>query len=97
MQYTAASFAEMLSGLFGWGLWTEIKGEPPFGFFPGLARVVDHTPDVVLDRLLYPACRGVSRLAFTVRSFLQHGVIGGYLLYVAMTLFFLLFISLRAS
>jgi len=94
MQYTATSFAEMLTGLFGWGLWTEIKGEPPFGFFPSLARLADHTPDVVLDRLLYPLCRGISRLAFTVRSFLQHGVIGGYLLYVALTLFFLLFISL---
>ena len=94
MQYTATSFAEMLTGLFSWGLWPEIKGEHPFGFFPALARLADHTPDVVLDRLLHPACRGLSRLAFAMRSFLQHGVLGVYLLYVALTLFFLLFIVL---
>ncbi len=94
MQYTAASFAEMLTGLFSWGLWMDIKGEQPFGFFPALARLADHTPDVVLDRLLYPSCRGLSRLAFTLRAFLQHGVLGVYLLYVALTLFFLLFLVL---
>ena len=96
MQYSAASFAEMLSGLFGWGLRTEFKGELPFGFFPALARFADHTPDVILDRLLYPFCRGLGRLAFAARSFLQHGVLGVYLLYVALTLFFLLFISIHA-
>jgi hydrogenase-4 component B len=96
MQYTAASLAEILTGIFQWGLWTEIKGEPPFGFFPGASRVADHTPDLVLDRLLYPACRGLSALAFKVRAFLQHGVMGGYLLYVALTLFLLLGLVIRA-
>jgi len=90
MQYTAASFAEMLGGLFHWGLWTELKGEPPFGFFADRAKFSDHTPDLVLDRLLYPACRGLSAAAFKARVFLQHGVVGGYLLYVALTLFLLL-------
>ncbi len=96
MQYTAASLAEMLTGIFRWGLWTEIKGEPPFGFFPRASRVTDHTPDLVLDRLLYPSCRGLSALAFKVRAFLQHGVMGGYLLYVALTLFLLLGLVIRA-
>ena len=95
MQYTAASFAEMLTGLFHWGLWTEIKGETPFGFFPGLVRFTDHTPDVVLDRMLYPLCRVSSSLAFKVRYFLQHGVVGLYLLYVALTLFLLLTLVIR--
>ena len=92
MQYTATSFAEMLTGIFHWGLWTEIKGEAPFGFFPALARLADHTPDVVLDRLLYPTCRGLSLAAFRTRAFLQHGVLGVYLLYVALTLCLLLFL-----
>jgi hydrogenase-4 component B len=95
MQYTASSFAEMLTGLFNWGVWTEIKGEPPFGFFPGLARFADHTPDVVLDRLLYPAFRGISALAFKVRAFLQYGILGVYLLYVVLTLLLLLTLTLR--
>ena len=92
MQYTAASFAEMLTGLFHWGLWTEIKAKPPFGFFPEVASFADHTPDVVLDRLVLPACRGLSFVAFKVRVFLQHGIVGIYLLYVALTLCSLLYL-----
>lgn len=95
MQYTAASFAEMLTGLFAWGLWTDIKGKLPFGFFPEAATLSDHTPDVVLDRMVYPACRGLSLAAFKVRSFLQHGILGVYLLYVALTLCGLLYLTSR--
>jgi hydrogenase-4 component B len=95
MQYTAASFAEMLTGLFSWGLWTDLKGKLAFGFFPEASRFADHTPDVVLDRLLLPACRGFCFLAFKIRSFLQHGIIGVYLLYVALTLVSLLFFVSR--
>lgn len=95
MQYSAASFAEMLTGLFAWGLWTDIKAKLPFGFFPDASSFADHTPDVVLDRLLYPACRGCSLLAFKVRSFLQHGILGVYLLYVALTLGALLLLVSR--
>ena len=94
MQYSAASFAELLTGLFAWGLRTEIKGEPPFGFFPAPARFADHTPEVLLDLLLYPLCRWASRLAFRARTILQHGVLGVYLLYVALTLGLLLALSL---
>lgn len=96
MQYTAASFAEMLSNLFQWGLWTDIKDEQSFGFFPGARRFVDHTPDVVLDRMLYPLCRSISSLTFKVRAFLQHGIIGGYLLYTALALFLLLALVSRS-
>jgi hydrogenase-4 component B len=92
MQYTASSFAEMLTGLFHWGLRSEIRDESgqSFGLFPGVRRYTDHTPDVVLDRMLYPACRMTSTFACKVHVFLQHGVVGGYLLYIAGTLFLLL-------
>lgn len=98
MQYTAASFAEMLTNLFRWGLRTDIKDEggQSFGFFPGLRRFVDHTPDLVLDRMLYPLCRFFGALALKLRAFLQHGVVGGYLLYVALTLFLLLTLVFRS-
>jgi hydrogenase-4 component B len=92
MQYTAASFAGMLTDMFHWSLRTEIKdeGEQSFGLFPGVRRYADHTPDLVLDRMLYPACRLVNNLAGRIHVFLQHGVVGGYLLYIAGTLFLLL-------
>jgi len=92
MQYTAASFAEMLTTLFRWGLWTDIKDETVRGFFPpARSRFADHTPDVVLDRLTYPVCRGLAWLAFKVRFFLQHGVLGIYVLYSALTAIVLLY------
>ena len=90
MQYTAASFAEMLVTLFRWGLWSDIAGGRAIGFFPAAASFVAHTPDLILDRLLHPLCRALSRAAFAVRSFLHQGWIGVYLLYTALTLCLLL-------
>jgi hydrogenase-4 component B len=92
MQYTAASFAEMLTGLFRWGLWTDIKNQTIRGFFPAHSRFVDHTPDVILDRLVLPVCHGLAWLAFKIRFFLQHGVLGIYLLYSALTTIILLYV-----
>jgi hydrogenase-4 component B len=90
MQYTAVSFAEMLVTLFRWGLWSDIAGGRAIGFFPAAASFVAHTPDLILDRLLHPLCRALSRAAFAVRSFLHQGWIGIYLLYTALTLCLLL-------
>jgi hydrogenase-4 component B len=90
MQYTAASFAEQLVHLFRWGLWSDISAGRTIGFFPALARFADHTPDVVLDRLLYPTFRALTRAAFLVRSFFHQGRINIYLLYCALTLCLLL-------
>jgi hydrogenase-4 component B len=90
MQYTASSFAEMLTGLFRWGLRTERHGGEVSANFPAPAEFASHTPDTVLDRLLLPACRGAARVCVWVRARLQHGVTGIYLLYVALTLSLLL-------
>ena len=90
MQYTAVSFAEMLVSLFRWGLWSDMVGGRAIGFFPAAASLAAHTPDLILDRLLHPACRALSRAAFAVRSFLHQGWIGVYLLYTALTLCLLL-------
>lgn len=95
MQYTASSFAEMLTNLFRWVLWSDVKGGRAIGFYPGLAKMATHTPDVVLDRIIHPAFRAASRMAFRIRAFLQHGVIGIYLLYTALALFFFLFLVLK--
>lgn len=90
MQYTAVSFAEMLVGLFHWGLWSDIAGGRAIGFFPAVASLAAHTPDLILDRLIHPTCRALSRTAFAVRAFLHQGWIGIYLLYTALTLCLLL-------
>jgi hydrogenase-4 component B len=90
MQYTASSFAEMLTGLFRWGLRPERHGGEVATNFPGPAEFASHTPDSVLDRLLLPACRGSARVCTWVRARLQHGITGIYLLYVALTLCLLL-------
>jgi hydrogenase-4 component B len=86
MQYTAASFAEQLVRLFRWGLWTDISAGRMMVFFPARSHFSAHTPDVVLDRLLYPLCRIQAQTAFLFRSFFQHGRLNVYLLYVAITL-----------
>ena len=90
MQYTAVSFAEMLVGLFRWGLWSEVHGGRAIGFFPAVASLAAHTPDLILDRLIHPVCRVFSQTAFAVRAFLHQGWIGIYLLYSALTLCLLL-------
>jgi hydrogenase-4 component B len=90
MQYTAVSFAEMLVSLFRWGLWSDIAGGRAIGFFPAVASLAAHTPDLILDRLIHPTCRALSRTAFAVRAFLHQGWIGIYLLYTALTLCLLL-------
>jgi hydrogenase-4 component B len=90
MQYTASSFAQMLTGLFGWGLRPERHGGEVSANFPAPADFASHTPDTVLDRLLLPACRGSARFCTWLRARLQHGITGIYLLYVALTLSLLL-------
>lgn len=90
MQYTAVSFAELLVSLFHWGLWSDVDGGRAIGFFPALANLSVRTPDLILDRLIHPVCRGLSRTAFAIRAFVHQGWIGIYLLYTALTLCLLL-------
>jgi hydrogenase-4 component B len=90
MQYTASSFADFLVGLFRFGLHTEQRGGEVPGVFPAPGHFHSDTPDSVLDRLLYPGCRGVARGFTWLRARVQNGLVAVYLLYVAVTLFVLL-------
>jgi hydrogenase-4 component B len=90
MQYTASSFADFLVGLFHFGLRTERRGGEVTDVFPAPGHFHSNTPDSVLDRLLYPGCRGVARGFTWLRARVQNGLVAVYLLYVAMTLFVLL-------
>ncbi len=90
MQYTASSFAEQLVNLFRWGLWSDVSDGRAIGFFPAAAHFAIHTPDIILDHLIYPTCHVLTKAAFVVRSFFHQGWINVYLLYSAITLCLLL-------
>lgn len=93
-QYTASSFADSLIGLFRFGIRTERHGDRVEGMFPAQGNFHSHTPDVVLDRLLLPGCRLAGKVSVWVRARIQNGMTASYLLYVALTLLFLLLLTL---
>lgn len=81
MQYTAGSFAGILTEWFAWALRPERHVQRPTATFPPHARFEEHTPETVLERGIAPCARGVLRLAAVVRR-LQHGRTHAYILYL---------------
>jgi hydrogenase-4 component B len=81
MQYTAGSFAGILTEWFAWALRPERHAERPATTFPRHAHFEEHTPETVLERGLEPLARGVLRVAAAVRQ-LQHGRTHAYILYL---------------
>ena len=66
MQYTASSFAQPLTDLFGLVLRTRRHETRPAGLFPPAASLATETDDVCRERMFRPAfgsiARGVSKL-----------------------------------
>ena len=89
MQYTASSFAEPLTTLFGFLLQTQRRWRAPAGFFPVDAELTCETPDLCSERLYRPAFGAIGR-ALALARWLQHGRVQLYILYVALTLVLLL-------
>jgi hydrogenase-4 component B len=85
MQYTAGSFASIITGWFGWILRPERHVHLPEGLFPAHASRTEHTPETVLDRVVRPATRVVMALAASARG-LQHGRLQAYILYLVVGL-----------
>ncbi len=81
MQYTAGSFAGTIVGWFSWILRPQRHEHRPDGVFPRNAASEEHTPEVVLERVIAPVGSLVMRVALAARR-LQHGRIQAYLLYV---------------
>jgi hydrogenase-4 component B len=84
MQYTASSFAAGLVDLFRWALWTERHTTEVAGPFPASARLATELPDPVLDRMILPAARSVTRASLWAR-WLQRGHLHLYVLYILIT------------
>jgi len=85
MQYTAGSFAGIITEWFAWILRPERHVHAPEGPFPLKANYVEHTPETVLERVVGPAGDFLMFLSRTVRG-LQHGRIQAYILYLAIGL-----------
>jgi hypothetical protein len=84
----------MIMNLFNWSLRTRFHKEEPTGLFPGKGSFRSHTPDGVLDILLLPGCHALAGIATRFRRTIHQGIIGIYLLYTALTLCLLLFLSI---
>lgn len=81
MQYTAGSFAAIVTEWFDWILRPIRHAELPTDVAPGHAALHQHTPETVLERIIEPAGAVVLRVSAAVRQ-LQHGRVQAYLLYV---------------
>ena len=85
MQYTAASFSEGVADFFGVVLGQRRRTLAPEGWFPTSASFECDTPDAALERGYRPLFRGVLWLLSWL-SWIQHGRVGGYVLYIAVTM-----------
>lgn len=85
MQYTAGSFAGIITGWFAWILRPVRHAHAPTGLFPARADLTEHTPETVLERVVEPVATGVMAVSNAVRR-LQHGRLQSYILYLALGL-----------
>lgn len=83
MQYTAGSFAGIIIDWFAWILRPERRGEVPDQLFPGTVAFEVRTPETVLEAIVEPAARRVSRLSGWIREW-QHGRVQAYLFYLVL-------------
>lgn len=81
MQYSAGSFAGIITGWFTWILRPSTHEIRPTTFFPASALDESHTPETVLEHLVVPAANRIIRLSDWVRGF-QHGRVQSYIAYI---------------
>jgi formate hydrogenlyase subunit 3/multisubunit Na+/H+ antiporter MnhD subunit len=92
MQYTGASFGQMLLDLFAWAIWPRAARLRMRQLFPAAARFSSDVPDAVLDRALLPALRAGESFAARGRV-VQHGSVQAYLVYVMVIIALLLLLG----
>lgn len=81
IQYTAGSFAGIITGWFSWILRPRRHAHLPRGPFPDKAAFEEHTPETVLEDVLQPVGSLVMRISTAVRR-LQHGRLQAYIFYL---------------
>jgi hydrogenase-4 component B len=92
MQYTGSSFAQPLVELVGPLLGTRKDIVRPVGLFAKIATLWTETPDMNRELIYAPTFRAIYSAILRLR-WLQHGRLHLYVLYVAITIVFLLFWS----
>lgn len=85
MQYTAGSFASIITEWFAWILRPQRHEHLPTDTFPAHADYEEHTPETVLEHVIEPAGAAVMSFADIARR-LQHGHSQAYLLYIVVGL-----------
>jgi hydrogenase-4 component B len=85
MQYTAGSFAGIITGWFDWILRPQRHAHLPKVIFPAHADFEEHTPETVLEKVVEPAGSLVMRISTAVRR-LQHGRVQSYIFYLLLGL-----------
>lgn len=93
MQYTAGSFAGIITEWFAWILRPVRHLHRPDGVFPARAGDSQHTPETVLEYVVEPAANLVMRLSQAVRR-RQHGRVQAYLFYLLLGLAALALVTL---
>ena len=81
MQYTAGSFAGIITEWFAWILCPIRHEHRPAEKLPLNANFSEHTPETVLEYVVEPAGRAVIQVS-TAARWLQHGRVQAYLLYL---------------
>jgi hydrogenase-4 component B len=81
MQYTAGSFAAIITEWFSWILRPQRKEERPAVTFSARASLEQHTPETVLEYIVMPAGGFVLQVASAARR-LQHGRVQAYVFYL---------------
>ncbi len=85
MQYTAGSFAGIITEWFDWILRPVRHDERSVAFFPARAKWTEHTPETVLEHVVAPIGDVAMRLSTAMRR-LQHGRVQAYVFYVVIGL-----------
>ena len=85
MQYTAGSFAGIINEWFAWILRPVRHQQRAEDVLPARAGSSQHTPETVLEHIVAPVGRMVTRVSTAVRR-LQQGRVQSYLLYLVIGL-----------
>jgi formate hydrogenlyase subunit 3/multisubunit Na+/H+ antiporter MnhD subunit len=94
MQYSASSFADPITRMFGFFLRTRHQFSAPDGLFPVSSSYHSETPDIYREHVYRPAFTAVEKLMARFR-WLQHGLLNLYILCIVVSLVLLLVWKLR--
>lgn len=85
MQYTAGSFAGIITEWFSWILRIKRHEKPLCGIFPQHAHLDKHTPETVLEKIIEPCAQWILWISRIIRQF-QNGRTHVYILYIILGL-----------